>query len=429
MTRRLWGVLATVVWGVASTASAIFVDLTPSGDQWIRSTSGTSSFTSDAISVRDASVSGDARWGIVQFDLSGTGFTGADLLGASLMLNVRSNANDAGQSASLIDITNGTQALDSITWDQYQIDHAGSEVALGSLGYVAPLSAFSGGAVVTTSANASDLAAIASTIDGASGSLLTLVFAPNSATTNVDWTDGPGQLDNLPSVLRLEFPGDPPPPAPCINCDVPLGDAVWLRNGSAHHNDGVLVTNNPEVIGNAPTVGLVQWDLSEVPDDPARLVSAQLTFTVAETSRTQNPGQVAGLIDTTGGTALADITDSAGYAAEYLGTEQPLEGLGVVPDTTGALLAGETFTTTATAADLQLIREVLNGSGLLTMALFGSDIAAPDGVTGQYWGDGRYGAAPVLSLTFSVPEPGTSVMMSLSALSCAVCLVRRKAKS
>jgi hypothetical protein len=158
------------------------------------------------------------------------------------------------------------------------------------------------------------------------------------------------------------------------------------------------------------------------------LLSAQLTFTVADTSRTQNPGQVAGLIDTTGGTSLADIADSAGYASEYLGTEQPLEGLGVVPDTTGALLEGATFTTTATAADLQLIRDILSANGLMTMAMFGSDSAAPDGATGQYWGDGRYGVAPVLSLTFSVPEPGSFVLVSLAIVGGVVCTVRRKAK-
>src|SRR5690606_26464256 len=122
-----------------------------------------------------------------------------------------------------------------------------------------------------TSADASDLTAIAGTIDGATGSLLTFVFAPNSPTSRIDWTDGPGPLDNRPSILRLEFAGAAPP---CVSCDVPLGEAIWLRNGSAHLNDGALVTNNPAVVANAPTVGLMEWDLSQIPDDPARLVSA-----------------------------------------------------------------------------------------------------------------------------------------------------------
>src|SRR5690606_37104828 len=107
----------------------------------------------------------------------------------------------------------------------------------------------------------------------------------------------------------------------------------------------------------------------------------------------------------------------------------PLEGLGIVPDTTGALATGETFTTIATAADLELIRNVLNGNGRLTMGLFGSDHAAPDGVTGQYWGDGVYGgAAPVLNLTFAtaVPEPTSVWLLACAALGGALAWKRRK---
>lgn len=392
-----------------SSASAIFVDLLPSGDQWIRSTDGGSAFTSDAISVRDASISGDARWGILQFDLGSTGFTGADLLSASLDLNVRSGTSDAGQDAFLIDILSGTQPIDSITWDQYQVDHAGAETPLGTLGHIAAGTAFSGGAVVNTPADASDLASIASTIDGASGSLLTFVFAPK-ATTNVDWTDGPGQLDNNPSILRLEFPGAPPV---CGTCEVDLDAARWVRDGSAHPNDGVLITNNPSIVGGAPTVGLMQWDLSQIPDDPASLIGAKLTFSVADAGRTAEPGQIAGLIDTSTGSAISEIGSQQQYASEYGGAENMLEGLGVVSDTTGPLAEGETIMTTATAADLALIRDVLNGTKLLTMAMFGSDGAAPDGVTGQYWGDGvGFGVAPVLELTF-IPEPASLLLVGI----------------
>ena len=393
---------------LSPSASALLLDLLPSGDQWIRSTDGSTAFTSDAISVRDASISGDARWGILQFDLSATGFTGADLLSASLDLNVRSNSDDGGQNALLIDITSGTQAVDSVTWDQYQIDHAGNETPWSTLGNIAAGTALTGGTVVNTAADAGDLAAIASTIDGANGSLLTFVFAP-LANTNVDWTDGPGQLDNKPSVLRLEFPGGP---LPCGSCEVGLSAARWARDGQSLANDGVLVTNNEAVVGGAPTVGLMEWDLSQIPEDPAKLIAAELTFTVADASRTTDPGQIAGLIDTTGMTPITGLGSRQDYDAAYGGTEQMLEGLGVVPDATGALGDGETFTTTATPADLQLIRDVLNGSDLLTMALLGSDGATPDGVTGQYWGDGAFGAAPVLKLTF-IPEPTSAGLLGI----------------
>lgn len=392
----------------APPASAIFVDLFPSGDQWIRSTDGGTAFTSDAMSVRDASISGDARWSLLQFDLSAAGFSGADLLSASLDLTARSSTSDAGQDALFIDITTGTQPIDAVTWDQYQVDHAGAETPLGTLGNIAAGTAVAGGVVVTTSADASDLAAIASTIDGANGSLFTLVFAPKS-NTNVDWTDGPGQLDNSPSVLRLEFPGAPPA---CGVCQVDLDEARWVRDGSAHPNDGVLVTNNPSVVGGAPTVGLMQWDLSQIPDDPAKLIAATLTFSVADAGRSAAPGQVAGLVDTSAGSAITEIGSQQQYAAEYGGAETLLEGLGIVPDTTGPLAEGETVTTTATAADLVQLRAVLSGTKLLTMAMFGSDSATPDGVTGQYWGDGVFGAAPVLELTF-VPEPGCTVLVGV----------------
>lgn len=402
-----------------SVAQAIFLELEPSGDQWIRSTSGTTAFTSDAISVRDSSISGDARWGILQFDLSGTGYTGAELLSASLDLNARSSVTDAGQNSLFINITSGTQAIDSITWDQYQIEHAGGETTLGTLGYVAPATALTGGQVVTTPADASDLALLASTIDGSNGSLLTFVFAPNSSDSNNDWTDGPGQLDNAPSILRLEFPGVLPP---CGTCNVELTNAAWIRDGSAHPNDGVLITNN-DLVGGFPTVGLMEWDLSEITDDPSKLVSAELTFTVAEGSRTMQPGQVAGSIDTTSGTSLTGLVSRQAYETEYAGTEVSLEGLGVVPNTTGPLASGDTITTVATAADLELLRGVLNGSDLLTLAMLGSDAAAPDGVTGQYWGDGVFGAAPQLTLTF-IPEPSSLLLLGL-ALFVALARVRR----
>lgn len=428
MTSRFGLALAAACWMATTTASAIFLDLTPSGDQWIRSTNGDTPFNDDAISMRDASISGDIRYGILQFDLAGTGYTGADLLSASLLLNARGAADDAGQTAMLIDINSGSQAINAVTWNGYQADHAGSELPLESLGYIAPGTPFAGGTLVTTSASAGDMVAISAIIDGAAGSLLTLVLTPNSTTSNVDWTDGPGQLDNLPSILRLEFPGDPPPPSPCVDCNVPVANARWVRSASAHVSDGLLVTNNPERVSGAPSIGLLEWDLTGIPDDPAQLIGATLTFTVAEGAQTQNPGQVAGLIDTSGGTPLIGIGSSGAYAGEYLGTEIPLEGLGIVPDTTLALATGETFTTTATEADLELIRNVLNGNGLLTMALFGSDHAAPDGVTAQYWGDGAYGVAPVLNLKFAtaVPEPGAIWLLGGIALGGMLVCTRRK---
>jgi len=406
--RILFAAATSAVLLLATPASAIFVDLLPSGDQWIRNINGDTAFTSDAMSVRGDA--GDTRWSLLQFDLSSTGFTGADLISASLTLNARSSSSDAGQVASLIDINAGTQPIDSVTWNQYQIDHAGSEMPLSTLGNVPPATALSGGAMMTTDADAADLATIASTLDGATDSLLTLVLAPASESTSIDWTDGPGQLDNQPSVLRLEFPGTKPP---CFTCNVELADAVWLRTGQALHNDGVLVTNNPEIVGDAPTVGLMEWDLSEITTPPEKLIGAELVFSVAEGSRSMEPGQTAGLIDTTAGTAIANIAGTAEYASEYGGTEQLLTGLGVVPDTTEALAAGDTFTTTATEADLDLIRAVLNDSDLLTMAMFGSDLADPDGVTGQYWGDGMgFGSAPQLVLHF-VPEPSSVVLMGI----------------
>ena len=57
----------------------------------------------------------------------------------------------------------------------------------------------------------------------------------------------------------------------------------------------------------------------------------------------------------------------------------------------------------------------MNGSGLLTMSMFGSDALAPDGVTGQYWGNGAFGVEPSLVLTF-IPEPTSLVLLGLSLI-------------
>ncbi|WP_425400281.1 hypothetical protein [Aeoliella sp.] len=408
--RLFWLMCTMATISCSPHAMAIYVDLVPSGDQWIWDNTPDTPRTSDAVSVWGITP-GNIRAGLIQFDVLGAGgYTGADLLSAELRLNLRSSEDQVLQTTNIVDLSSGTQAIDAVTWNGYQAEHVGNELeANTSLGFHDDMVGASGGAVYSSFADASELGLIANMIDGSvADGLLTLSMFASDA-TNHDWTDGPGQLDNAPSILRLEFPGETPP---CYVCDVDLSKARWVRTASAHPGDGLLVTNNPAIVADAPAVGLMEWDLSEITDDPAKLISAELTFTVVDESRTMNPGQIAGLIDTSGGPTIDEIDSSVEYATEYQGTELILEGLGVVPDTTGPLAGGETFTTLATEADLELIRNIMNGTDLMTMTLAGSDLLSPDGVTGQYWGDGVFGAAPTLTLTF-IPEPSSVVILSL----------------
>ncbi|MGI9430145.1 MAG: PEP-CTERM sorting domain-containing protein, partial [Bythopirellula sp.] len=138
-------------------------------------------------------------------------------------------------------------------------------------------------------------------------------------------------------------------------------------------------------------------------------------------SRNVNVGQDASQVDLNG-TTIGGITSEPDYTAEYgvLGGNA-LEGLGVVPDGTGALLTDESVVTVATAADLALIQAVMNGNDLLTLEFRG---ATPTST--QYWGDGAgFGSAPILTLTF-IPEPSSVMLIGLGLAGLIVSRVRRR---
>jgi len=177
--------------------------LDASTEVWIRSTNPTTTFVNDAMSVRHEDVTGDMRYSVVEFDLSG--ITSNLLIGASLELTVRSTTANVQQDSFLIDTTGGT-AASSMTWNAYQGEQEGSEAfSFESFGVEPLAQGFSGGTVRETFASANDLAQIQSILS--SGGVLTVSLKPASSSTNVDWTDA--GLDGMPAVLNLTFIPEP----------------------------------------------------------------------------------------------------------------------------------------------------------------------------------------------------------------------------
>jgi len=194
--------VAVVLLCLVTSSQTLAASLNASSDVWIRSISPTTTFEDDALSVRDEAITGDARYSIIEFDLSSV--TPDTLVSASLDLTVRS-ADNVQQDSFLIDTSSGTSA-GAMTWDAYQAEQEGSEsYTFESIG-VEPVSEDpADGTLRSTFASANDLAQIQSILNG--GGLLTIALKPGDATSNVDWTDT--GLDGVPPVLNLNFVPEP----------------------------------------------------------------------------------------------------------------------------------------------------------------------------------------------------------------------------
>jgi hypothetical protein len=205
-----------IVWAVADgDPVTTVVDLAASADQWIWSNTPDTARTADAVSVRG--FSGDTRIGLIQFDLSGVlaanGVTADQLYRVELDLNSRDDYDDAGQNAYLLDLSASASGvantMGAITWngfmDAVANDAGYSLVDLTMLGESADGNALSDGEIYTTLASVFDTDQIKAILDGVANGLVTFAFVPLDDTTNVDWADGPSQLDNNPAHLRLCF--------------------------------------------------------------------------------------------------------------------------------------------------------------------------------------------------------------------------------
>ncbi len=409
MIKKVLCSLAIMALLLPSMASAIVLEATY--DSWIRVEDIGFVFNqrdNDLVSVWDST---SRRYGTVEFDLSSVGVA---ITSAHLQLwdgdTGFSDADDAiDQNSTLVQGTwtapanGGAAGVGLLDFAAVEAAiAAGTPMALGDINLSAHSATHSPEDFIITSVSGGadpDIIALNADLSGNSGDdLATFIFSTELGRHS--WGDGFNS-----QVARLvinEAPFELPPP--------PFGiDAVvWARAGSAHFGDGLLVSDNPAVIGGAPTVGLVQWDLNHSDFngiDSANLVGATIEFTVADQSRTQDPGQVAAQIDLNG-TPLSGTATEPSYTAEYAGQENALTGLGVVPNLGAGLVNGDTVLTTASAADLDLIKAVLNGTKLLTL-----ELRSDSNVTGQYWGGGGFGPDPILTLTF-IPEPST-ILLSL----------------
>ncbi|MGI9428416.1 MAG: hypothetical protein ACR2NM_07155 [Bythopirellula sp.] len=385
--------VALVAFLVPAVASAVSLEATY--DSWIRAEDAGFDFNgrdNDFVSVWDSTT----RYGALEFDLSSIG---VPITSAHLQLWNQANgfSDDFSaivQTASLIDGTWVNPAGGGAAGVGL-LDFAGTETAiaggnlmtgLGDLNILAQSAIpgnLNGGSYINTTATAGDLAAL--NADAAGDDLATFVLS--SLGGNHSWGDN----NTLRARLTINEAPIPDPTVP-----TPVFDAIWARADSSHYNDGVLVSDNPATIAGAPTVGLMEWDLAQLypGKNPADLLGATLELFVADESRTQNPGQTAKQIDLNG-TPLISTANEPSYTVEYGGFGNALGGLGVVPNLGAGLVNGDGVLTTATAADLDLIKGVMNGSGMLSL-----EMRSDSSETGQYWGDGAFGIEPILTLVF-----------------------------
>ncbi len=196
----------------------------------------------------------------------------------------------------------------------------------------------------------------------------------------------------------------------------------WIRSDAptAHgDNDGLIVDR---VIGGAGGFeSIASFDLSGITEASGDLVGATLDLSVlyGPPHRISSfgccPGQLSNLFDSTTGTALAAL-DWNTFQSDYDANKTALTGLGVIADGSIAdnalTVGGLPNTTSASAADLVLIKAIIDGAsgGQLTM-----HFAAETATNRMYWGDtdGSSGddgvqPAPLLTLDFGglVIPPG-----------------------
>ena len=195
-------------------------------------------------------------------------------------------------------------------------------------------------------------------------------------------------------------------------------DPTEHRQGNGLLIDPVL-SNNYE--------SLASFDLSGVANPSADLIGATLEFVglYGEPHRPNSfgccMGQTAHLFDSTTGAAL-NVINWNSYYSDYNATATAMTGLGVIANGSIAdgtvQVGGPPVVTTASAAELLLIKAILDGGSGDQLSLH----FAPELSTNRmYWGDTDGSAGdegvqpgPLLTLEFrdEIPEPST-VLLSL----------------
>jgi hypothetical protein len=201
-------------------------------DTWVRENNPTTAYNADAISVW-STATGDQRYGIVQFDISGA--AGLDIGGATLELWRRGRTAGTSsfglplaQTAQLIDLTSTGVGVESQTWNSIQ-SVLGSAIPLETLG------AFNqtAGSVdpefvdtfLTSAASDADLMQILSAANG-TGVLTFLFVADENATAyKADWGDGESIGFNAKLTLNIV----PEPSAGLLLAIAGAGLALYRR--------------------------------------------------------------------------------------------------------------------------------------------------------------------------------------------------------
>lgn len=204
--------LATTVF-LAFTSTAATIELPASEEVFIRTLTPDTTHDADLISIRR--LSGEVRYGVVQFDLSS--LFGQTVTGVELTLDEIGSAQagtDANfpllSAAYLIGTAEEVPDLLSITWNTYQATYEGQEAGpLATLGaYDLPANG-TARADRSTFANAADLAIIQGIVDQPANNILTLVL--KAVDLNQAHAFGDGQYYGNKAILRVTTGASDPP--------------------------------------------------------------------------------------------------------------------------------------------------------------------------------------------------------------------------
>lgn len=244
---------------LAFPAAAATTDIPASEEIFIRTLTPDTTHDTDLISIRR--LSGEIRYGVLQFDLSS--LAGQSLTGAELVLDEIGSAQagtDANfplvSAAYVIGTADGVPDLLSMTWNSYQAAYEGQEAGpFATLGaYDLPANG-AARADRSTFANTADVAVLQGIVDWPANNVLTLVL--KAVNLSQAHAFGDGQAYGNKAVLRVTVGANDPPVVvgivtdPADPTNLPINSRVTLTGTVT--GTGPLVCqwqrNNQPVVG------------------------------------------------------------------------------------------------------------------------------------------------------------------------------------
>ncbi len=392
-------------------------DITAGEDVWVQSINSNSTYNADFLDVRrtidTAAGPIEIRYGLAQFDLGA--LAGKTVTGVELILDEMGSSQGAGSSAALpiqtvafaAGASSNAPNLLTTTWNTYQAGYEGREdFAFATLGaYNLPAN----GAQRTNRnsfANTADMAFIQSLVN--STNKLTLVLKPTSPGTNIGHSFGDGELNGTDAILRVTTRVTQVPPA-----TIAATEEVWIRDifpTNTYNGDFLDVRRTIDGSLNGTVevrYGLAQFNLSALAGQMltgVELVIDHLGSSEGVGSSALAPIQTLAFAIGSSNSVpdLRSLTWNS-YQASYEGREAgAFYTLGQY-DLPAPGTYGGSRSSLGNPADVALIQQVVNGSGILTLAL---KPAAPGTNIAASFGDGELGGAKAcLRVTVLQTEP------------------------